>query len=75
MAGDDNDNHDIRYDRQTGTTRLISVSPAGGPSADYSLMPSIGGTGDKITFTSPGVDLVAGDSGVHVDVFLWTQPL
>ena len=67
VAGDDNESTDVFvYDRDTGTTELIS---AGAQSGGFSA--AISGDGRFVSFSSRSPDLVAGDTnGTGTDIFL-----
>jgi Tol biopolymer transport system component len=71
IPGDTNGISDVFvHDRQTGSTTLVSVTPAGaggnGPSSD----PSISGDGRRVAFESAATDLVADDTNGVSDVFV-----
>jgi Tol biopolymer transport system component len=71
VAGDTNDEPDIfLHDRQTGETRRISLTAAGGESDNYSEEPAISGDGRVIGFDSGASNLVADDTNRLRDVFV-----
>jgi Tol biopolymer transport system component len=58
-------------DRQTGTTRLVSVNAAGTAAAiGQSFEPAITPDGRYVVFNSTAFDLVAGDFNNAIDVFV-----
>ncbi|EFQ84627.1 hypothetical protein HMPREF0063_10480 [Aeromicrobium marinum DSM 15272] len=71
VAGDANDSKDVFvWDRQTGTTALVSVG-AGGLQGDAdSSAPSVSADGRYVAFDSLTSNLVASTGGVQGDVFL-----
>ena len=74
MRGDTNGTGDVFvHDRQTGTTRRVSVGPGGvqgnGPSID---LPSISADGRFVAFYSFASNLVPGDTNDFFDVFIRT---
>jgi Tol biopolymer transport system component len=71
VAGDTNGFTDIFVrDRQTGTTRRVSVSSAGAEGDGDSYSASISSDGRFIAFTSAGSNLVAGDTNSSTDIFV-----
>jgi uncharacterized repeat protein (TIGR01451 family) len=59
------------YDRQTGTTSLVSVALGGGAANAFSSTPSLSADGRYIAFASSASNLIAGDTNVfNVDVFV-----
>ncbi|MCX4474148.1 hypothetical protein OOK41_28210 [Micromonospora sp. NBC_01655] len=59
------------YDRQLGTTRLVSAPQAGGPASGGSTSAEVSGDGRYVSFTSTATNLVPGDANDTTDVFLW----
>ncbi|GAA2709490.1 PD40 domain-containing protein [Micromonospora olivasterospora] len=60
------------YDRQLGTTRLVSTPKTGAPAASAaSGSAEVSGDGRYVTFTSNAANLVPGDANATTDVFLW----
>ncbi|WP_231372202.1 VCBS repeat-containing protein [Terracoccus sp. 273MFTsu3.1] len=74
VPGDTNDSTDVFvHDRQTGTTKRVSVA-TGGVQADHeSNWPTISEDGRYISFMSTATNLVAGDTNGRLDVFLHDQ--
>ena len=75
VAGDGNGTGDIFvYDRQTETTRRVSVGLEGGDPDKYSFNPALNADGRFVTFESAATNLMAGDR-VHYfsDVFVYDQ--
>ncbi len=71
VAGDTNGAPDVFVrDLQTGTTTLVSVSAAGGPSDGNSVSPAISADGNHVAFVSDATDLVSGDTNGGADVFV-----
>ncbi len=71
VPDDTNGDHDVFvFDRQTRTTRRVSVTSDGAQAVGHSIMPSIGTGGRYVTFSSAAVNLVAGDSNEQWDVFV-----
>ncbi len=61
VAGDDGRFTDVfRRDRRTGTTELVSVTPAGTPGGDVSGQAAISADGQMVAFASAAPDLVGG---------------
>jgi Tol biopolymer transport system component len=63
-------------DRWTGTTERVSVASDGTQGDVGSFEPSISGDGRFVVFPSFATNLVAGDSGGHMDIFVrdrWTS--
>jgi Tol biopolymer transport system component len=58
------------FDRDTGTTRRVSLRGGGGQANSSSLDPAISGDGRWITYASDAADLVEGDTNGVRDVFL-----
>lgn len=73
-ARDENDQMDIyAHDRQTGSTRLISVAVDGKAANGRSEHPAISGNGRYIAFTSYADNLVTGDTNDAADIFLFDR--
>ncbi len=71
IPNDTNGSWDIFvHDRQSGATKLVSVSSTGGQGNGWSLFPSISGKGRYVAFISSATNLVAGDTNGKVDVFV-----
>jgi len=71
VAGDLNFVRDVFvHDRQTGTTKLVSVSAAGGNANGQSIRPVISSAGRFVAFQSDASNLVAADFNLIGDVFL-----
>lgn len=62
------------HDRWTGTTRLVSRAPGGGPGNGESTDPSISADGRRIAFESAAADLVPSDTNGCYDVFVAELP-
>ena len=74
QPGDANGLADVfLYDRQTGETRLISVSPAGVQGDGASGAPVISGNGRMIVFQSAAANLVEGDTNGVIDIFAFDR--
>ena len=74
VAGDTNNRSDIfLHDTLTSTTVRISLAPGGGQANEYSAMPAISGDGRWIAYLSQASNLVAGDTNLLTDVFLWDR--
>jgi len=58
-------------DRNTGITKMISVSPNGEQGNGNCAEPSISADGKTVVFESTASNLVAGDNNNFKDVFLW----
>lgn len=58
-------------DRNTGITKMISVSPTGEQGNGNCAEPSISADGKTVVFESSANNLVAGDNNNFKDVFLW----
>ena len=72
VAGDTNSADDIfLYDTVTEITKRISVDSGGNQGNSWSYEPSISGDGRYITYASDADNLVAGDTNVTTDVFLY----
>ena len=63
------------HDRLTGATERVSVDPAGFDASDGSFSPSISSDGRFVAFHSAADDLVAGDVGGMLDVFVHDRML
>lgn len=72
LVGDDfNGVNDVFvYDRQTGTTQRISVSPSGGEANDDSGAPAIAANATAIAFDSYATDMTPFDTNESGDVFV-----
>jgi len=71
VAGDFNFVRDVFvHDRQTGATKLISLSSTGGNPNGQSIRPVISAAGRFVAFQSDASNLVAGDFNLIGDVFL-----
>jgi archaellum component FlaF (FlaF/FlaG flagellin family) len=73
VANDLNANTDVFvHDRETGRTRLVSVSPhehqGNGISGEYAV--AISGNGRFVAFESSATNLVPGDTNAHEDIFV-----
>lgn len=72
VAGDTNFADDIfLYDTVTEITKRISVDSGGNQGNSWSYEPSISGDGRYVTYASDADNLVAGDTNVTTDVFLY----
>ncbi|HEU4470929.1 MAG TPA: hypothetical protein VFR58_07600 [Flavisolibacter sp.] len=58
-------------DRNTGVTRMISVSSAGEQANADCAEPSISADGKSVVFESRASNLVSGDNNNFKDIFLW----
>jgi len=71
VEGDTNETGDIFvYDRQTGTTKRISVASDGTQGNSNSFDGMISADGHYVTYTSYATNLVAGDTNGESDVFV-----
>jgi Tol biopolymer transport system component len=63
----------MRRDRVTGTTTLVSHTPAGGPGNGWSGQADVSGDGRYVVFESQATDLVPGPDANHggSDVYLY----
>jgi hypothetical protein len=61
------------HDRVAGTTTLVSVGLGGAAANGESRDPKISATGQHVVFESSASNLVAGDTNVSDDVFLWDR--
>lgn len=72
--GDANGQTDIfLLDRQSGETRLVSVSPAGAQGTGPSSSPAISGNGRLIVFESAASNLTPGDFNNQPDIFAFDR--
>jgi hypothetical protein len=60
-------------DRQTATTSLLSIGPAGTQGLGHSVTPAISGNAAVVAFASAAGDLVGDDANQQVDVFAWSS--
>lgn len=58
-------------DRNTGITKMISVSPTGEQGNGNCAEPSISADGKTVVFESVANNLTAGDNNNYKDIFLW----
>lgn len=58
------------HNRQTGVTRRVNVSSSGNQANNVSSTPSISGNGRFVSFQSRANNLVTGDSGTLMDIFV-----
>jgi Tol biopolymer transport system component len=73
LPGDTNGAWDVfLYDRQLGTSSLISVGVAGASADDHSAGPTISSHGNVVSFFSEASNLVSGDTNDAEDVFAVT---
>jgi Tol biopolymer transport system component len=71
VPGDTNDEVDIFVsDRQTGTTRRVSVGSGAVQANGFSYMPAMSADGRFVTFASTASNLVPGDTNDASDVFV-----
>jgi Tol biopolymer transport system component len=63
----------ILWDRVSGTASLVSARPDGKAGNSLSERASMSDDGRRIAFHSLASDLVSGDTGGWIDVFLWTS--
>lgn len=71
VPGDTNGSWDVFVrDRQTSTTRRISVSSAGAEAAGYSVLPSASADGRYVAFRSSAANLVPQDWNGSDDIFV-----
>jgi Tol biopolymer transport system component len=61
--------HVYRYDRNTGTTELVSRATTGRASTGVSRFPTVSSDGNYVAFASFANDLVTGASNPWMDVF------
>ena len=57
-------------DRQTGTTRRVSLGPGGVQGNEHSFAPAISANGRFVAFISYATNLVPGDTNDAADVFV-----
>lgn len=73
-SGDPNlDRYIFLHDRQTGKTKMVSVSSDGVPSNGPSVYPSISADGRYIVFASSGTNLVPNKTTAPLNIFLHDQ--
>jgi Tol biopolymer transport system component len=73
VPGDTNNLVDVFvHDRQTGTTRRVSVSTGGAQGNNESRSPAISADGRFVAFDSPSSNLVSGDTNGVEDIFVRT---
>ena len=71
VPGDTNGVPDVFVrDRLLGTTRIVSVTPAGTPGNSISSFAAISADGRCVAFSSLATDLVAGDTNNATDIFV-----
>jgi Tol biopolymer transport system component len=71
VANDTNGRRDVfLFDRDTGTTRRVSVRSNGAQANGPSMFPAISADGRWITYHSDAANLVANDANNYGDVFL-----
>jgi Tol biopolymer transport system component len=71
VAGDTNGAFDIfGYDRQTGSTEIVSLTSAGALGNSSSIFPSISADARFVAFDSGSSNLVAGDTNGFPDIFV-----
>jgi Tol biopolymer transport system component len=72
VVGDSNQAADVfRFDREKGTSILVSVGSQGGTPSGASGQPSISSDGSKVAFTSEGGDsIVSENTGPGLQVYL-----
>jgi Tol biopolymer transport system component len=71
VDGDTNARFDVfLFDRDTGTTRRVSVRSDGGQATGESMGPAISADGRWISYRSDAANLVDGDTNTVSDVFL-----
>ena len=74
VSGDTNGASDVFvHDRETNTTRRISVASDGTQGNDYSRSPSISADGRYVAFYSNASNLVSGDTNGQSDIFVYDQ--
>jgi len=74
VAGDTNMKYDVFvFDRTTSATSRVSAGPAGVQANNGSDSPAISADGRYIAFNSSASNLVAGDTNVQDDVFVFDQ--
>ena len=73
VPGDTNGTADVFVrDRQTGTTRRVSVGPGGAQGNGDSVDPALSADGRFVAFESDATNLVPGDTNGVDDVFVRT---
>ena len=70
VPGDTNGADIFVYDRQTGSTELVSVASDGTQANDASADPSISADGRYVAFESSASNLVPGDTNASRDIFI-----
>jgi Tol biopolymer transport system component len=71
VPGDSNGVLDVFVrDRQTGTTRRVSLGAAGAQGDEFSFGPAISADGRFVAFASVATNLVPGDTNGEADVFV-----
>ena len=71
VPGDTNNARDVFvHDRQTGTTRRVSVSSGGGQANNFSSDAALSADGRFVAFDSDASNLVPGDTNGTFDVFV-----
>lgn len=76
IPGDTNNDNDIfLFDRESGGIRRISVSSGGVESNNNSSRASLSDDGRYIAYQSLATNLVAGDTNVREDIFVYDQVL
>jgi Tol biopolymer transport system component len=74
VANDTNGTTDVFVrDRTAGTTKRVSVATGGTQGDGESYMPAISGDGRYIAFPSHATNLVANDTNVKCDIFVYDQ--
>jgi len=75
VPGDTNGSYDVFVrDRQTGTTRRVSVGPGSAQGNDSSYEAAISADGRFVAFNSDATNLVSGDTNGFTDVFVRIPP-
>jgi Tol biopolymer transport system component len=71
VPGDTNGQHDVFVrDRQSQVTERVNLSSGGAQAKGWSSTPDISGDGRFVTFASYAANLVPGDTGGKLDVFV-----
>ncbi|NND98774.1 MAG: hypothetical protein HKN47_15750, partial [Pirellulaceae bacterium] len=74
VPGDTNNRGDVFvFDRQIGTTKLVSMDDNGVQGNNESFRPSINGDGRFVAFQSFATNLVPGDTNDAIDVFVYDR--